>query len=157
VEIFLFAAGIGFVAGLRTFLAPAAIVWAVRFGSLNLHGSPFAFMESNLALIGLSIAALGELVADLLPSIPRRTTAAPLLARILSGGFCGAALCASENWPLPLGTVCGGIGAVIGAFAGYEIRKRLVAKLRLKDFVVALGEDLVAICLALFFVARLLP
>ncbi|MEY2503829.1 MAG: hypothetical protein QOG27_109, partial [Verrucomicrobiota bacterium] len=48
-ETYLFAAGIGLVAGLRTFLAPAAVAWAVRIGWLNLHGSPFGFIESNLA------------------------------------------------------------------------------------------------------------
>jgi uncharacterized membrane protein len=154
VETFVFAAGIGFVAGLRTFLAPAAIVWAVRLGWLNLPASPFGFMESSLALAGLTIAALGELAADLVPSIPRRTTLAPLLARLLSGAFCGACLGASANRSLPLGAVCGGLCAVIGAFTGYEIRRRLVAKLGVKDFVIALSEDAVAFCLALFFVSR---
>ncbi|MEY2528163.1 MAG: hypothetical protein QOJ05_253 [Verrucomicrobiota bacterium] len=153
-ETYIFAAGIGLVAGLRTFLAPAAIVWAVRVGWLNLHDSPFAFMESNLALVGLSIGALGELVADLVPSIPRRTAVAPLLARLLSGAFCGACLGASANRSVAAGAVCGGICAVIGAFAGYEIRRRLVTKLRVKDFVIALSEDFVAFSLALLFVSR---
>lgn len=154
VETFFFAVGIGVVAGLRTFLAPAAIASAVRLAWLNLYGSPFAFMESNLALVALAIAALGELVADLAPSIPRRTSVAPLLARIISGAFCGACLGASTNRSLMLGAVCGGMGAVIGAFAGYEIRKRLVTKLSIRDLFVALGEDAVAIGLALFFVSR---
>jgi uncharacterized membrane protein len=154
VETYLFAAGIGLVAGLRTFLAPAAVVWAVRLGWVNLHDSSFAFMESNLAVVGLSIAALGELLADLLPSIPRRTKVAPLLARILSGGFCGACLCTSAKQSLGIGALCGAIGAVIGAFAGYEIRKRVVTRLSIKDFVVALGEDAVAMGLALLIVSR---
>jgi uncharacterized membrane protein len=152
--VFAFVLGIGFVAGLRTFLAPAAVVWAVRLGWVNLNGSPFAFMESTLALVGLSIAALGELVADLLPSIPRRTAVAPLLARIFSGAFCGACLCASAKQSLLIGAMCGAIGAVIGAFAGYEIRKRVVTKLSIKDFIVALSEDAVAIGLALLIVSR---
>ncbi|MFZ1221285.1 MAG: DUF4126 family protein [Chthoniobacterales bacterium] len=153
-ETYIFAAGIGLVAGLRTFLAPAAIVWAVRVSWLNLHDSPFTFMESNLAVVGLSIGALGELVADLVPSIPRRTAVAPLLARLLSGAFCGACLGASANRSLAAGAVCGGICAVIGAFAGYEIRRRLVTKLRVKDIVTALSEDFVAFSLALLFVSR---
>jgi uncharacterized membrane protein len=111
-------------------------------------------MESNLALVGLSIGALGELVADLVPSIPRRTAVAPLLARLLSGAFCGACLGASANRSVAAGAVCGGICAVIGAFAGYEIRRRLVTKLRVKDFVIALSEDFVAFSLALLFVSR---
>ena len=156
VETFLFAPGIGFVAGLRTFLAPAAVAWAVRLGWLNLHDSPFGFMDSTLALTGLTIGALGELVADLIPSIPKRTAVAPLLARMFSGAFCGACLCASANGSLPIGAGLGAVGAVIGAFAGYEIRRLLVSKLNIKDFVVALGEDAVALILAFFLVAQLL-
>lgn len=152
--VFAFALGIGFVAGLRSLLAPAAVAWAVRLGWLNLHGSPFAFMELNLALAGLSILALGELVADLLPSIPKRTALVPLLARMFSGGFCGACLCAAVNQSLAIGAAWGALGAVAGAFVGYGIRKRLVTTLQIKDARVALGEDVVAIGLALFFVSR---
>ena len=149
-----FALGIGLVAGLRSMLAPAAVAWAVRLGWLNLHDSPFAFMESNLALVGFSIAALGELVADLLPFVPRRTALAPLVARMFSGGFCGACLCVSANKSLAIGATLGVAGAVIGAFAGYETRKRLVTKLNIKDLFVALSEDAIALGLALFFVSR---
>ena len=152
--VFVFALGIGIVAGLRSMLAPAAVAWAVWLGWLPVHGSPFAFMESTVALAGFSIAALGELAADLLPFVPRRTTLAPLVARMVSGGFCGACLCASANRSLAIGAVLGAIGAVIGAFAGYEIRKRLVTKLNLKDVFVALSEDAIAIAMALFIVSR---
>jgi uncharacterized membrane protein len=152
--VFAFAFGIGVVAGLRSMLAPAAVAWAVKLGSLNLHESPFAFMESNLALVGLSIAAVGELVADLSPFVPRRTAVAPLVVRMISGGFCAACLCASAHHSVAIGVAFGAAGAVIGAFSGYEIRRRLVAKLNIKDFVVALGEDVIAVGLALFFVSR---
>src|SRR5204862_4107459 len=50
--------------------------------------------------------------------------------------------------------ILGAIGGVIGAFAGLEIRTRLVAALHIKDIFVALLEDLVAIGLACFFVTR---
>jgi uncharacterized membrane protein len=43
---------------------------------------------------------------------------------------------------------------VIGAFAGYEIRRRLVNKLRIKDIFVAICEDLIALALACFLVSR---
>jgi uncharacterized membrane protein len=48
----------------------------------------------------------------------------------------------------------GATGGVIGAFVGYEIRRRLVNSLHIKDFVVAVCEDVVAIFLALFLVSR---
>lgn len=111
-------------------------------------------MESNVALTIFSLLALGELVADLLPRTPKRTDLAPLLARMLSGGFCGACLCASADKSLMIGAALGAAGAVMGAFAGYEIRRRLVSKLNIRDYFVALPEDVVALGLAWFFVSR---
>jgi len=152
--VFAFAFGIGVVAGLRSLLAPAAVAWAVRLGWLHLHGTPLGFTESTIALVIFSLFAGGELVADLLPQTPKRTDLVPLLARILSGGFCGACLCASANKSLAIGAALGAAGGVIGAFAGYEIRRRLVATLNIRDLFVALAEDLVALGLAWFFVSR---
>jgi uncharacterized membrane protein len=50
------------------------------------------------------------------------------------------------------GTLLGGIGGVVGAFLGYGIRRRL--DLHVKDLVVAICEDVVAVGLALFLVSR---
>jgi uncharacterized membrane protein len=55
---------------------------------------------------------------------------------------------------LIIGAILGAVGGVIGAFAGYETRRRLVAALNIKDIFVALLEDLVTIGLACFFVSR---
>ena len=43
---------------------------------------------------------------------------------------------------------------MIGAFAGYQVRTRLVKALGVKDAFIAIAEDLVAIGLALFIVSR---
>ena len=48
----------------------------------------------------------------------------------------------------------GAVGALIGAFAGYEVRRKLVAALNIKDTFIALLEDLITIGLAYFFVTR---
>jgi uncharacterized membrane protein len=50
------------------------------------------------------------------------------------------------------GTLLGGIGSVVGAFVGYGIRRHL--DLHVKDLVVAVSEDLVAVGMALFLVSR---
>ena len=152
--VFIFAVGIGLVAGLRSLLAPAIVAWAAHFGCLNLQGSPLAFMGSTTAVAIFTIFAIGELVADKLPKTSKRTAFAPLLARILLGGLCGASLCAAAGKSLLAGALLGGIGGVIGAFVGYEIRRRLVNTLHIKDFFVAISEDLIAIALACFFVSR---
>jgi uncharacterized membrane protein len=78
-----------------------------------------------------------------------------LVARIVMGGLSGACLCASAGRSVTSGAVLGGLGAVTGAFAGYEARTRLVQALRVKDRVIALSEDLVAIILAWIFISLL--
>ncbi|PYI78469.1 MAG: hypothetical protein DMF04_03140 [Verrucomicrobia bacterium] len=152
--IFAFAFSIGFAAGLRSLTPPAVVAWAAHLGWLNLNDSPLAFMGSTIAVVVFSLMAAGELIADLLPQTPKRTAPVPLGARILMGGFCGACVCAASNQSLIVGAILGAIGGVIGAFAGYEIRRRLVTALNIKDLFIALLEDLVTIGLACFFVTR---
>ena len=152
--VFVLAIGIGIVAGLRSLTPPAVVAWAAHLGWLNLHGSPLAFMGSTTAVAIFSLLAVGELVADKLPKTPKRTAVAGLLARIVTGGLCGACLCAGAGKSSLAGAVLAGIGGVIGAFTGYEIRSRLVRNLHIKDFFVAICEDLVAIVLAFFLVSR---
>jgi uncharacterized membrane protein len=145
---YLLALAIGFSSGLRTFTAPAAVCWAAHLGRLSLHGSPFAFMGSTIALGIFTFLALFEYVYDLNPKVPSRTSPPGLIARIISGGLCGACLFASANQSWIVGAILGAIGAVIGAFVGYKARKRLVEGLKVKDAMIAIPEDLVAVGLA---------
>jgi uncharacterized membrane protein len=151
--VFALAFGIGIVAGLRSMTAPAAVSWAAHFGWLNLHGSPLAFMGSAAAAVIFSLLAVVEYVADVLPKTPRRTAPGPLIARVVMGSLSGACLSASANQALLTGAMLGGIGGVIGAFLGYEARKRLVDRLKVKDIIIAIPEDLVAIGFAYFLVS----
>jgi uncharacterized membrane protein len=152
--IFVAAIGIGIVAGLRSLLAPAVVAWAAHLGWLNLHGSPLAFMGSTAAVAIFSLLGIVELIGDKLPQTPKRTALAPLLARVITGGLCGATLCAAAGKPAPAGALLGGLGGAIGAFVSYHIRKRLVNNLHIKDFFVAICEDLIAIGLAYLLVWR---
>ena len=152
--VFVFAIGIGIVAGLRSLLAPAVVAWAAHFDLLNLNASPLAFMGSRTAAVIFTIFAIGELVGDKLPRTPKRTAFAPLAARIVLGGLSGACLFAAAGKSLLVGALLGGIGGVLGAFAGYEIRRWLVNNLHVKDLFVAICEDVVAIGLACFFVSH---
>ena len=144
----LFALIIGFSSGLRTFTAPAVVCWAAHLGRLNLHGSPFAFMGSAITVGIFTCLAFFEYVLDLLPKTGNRTAPGPLIARIISGGLCGACLSASASHSWIVGALLAGVGAVIGAFAGYHARKSLVETLKVKDAMIAIPEDLVAIGLA---------
>ena len=82
--------GIGFVAGLRSLTAPAAVAWAAHLGWIHLDGTPLAFMGSKWTAIVFTILALVELVADQLPQTPARTAAVGLSARVVTGALTGA-------------------------------------------------------------------
>jgi uncharacterized membrane protein len=151
---FAVALGIGFAAGLRSVVAPAAVTWAAHLGWLNLNNSPLAFMGSIITVIIFSLLAVVELIGDLRPTTPKRTSPMPLVARILTGGLCGACVCAASNQSLIIGAILGALSGVIGAFAGYKIRKELVAALSIKDIFIGLIEDLVTVGLAFFFTTR---
>ena len=152
--VFAFALGIGFAAGLRALTPPAVVAWAAHLGWLNLSNTPLAFMGSIIALAIFSILAVVELIGDLRPTTGKRTAPVPLIARILMGALCGACLCVAANQSLIIGAFLGAVGGIIGAFAGYEIRRRLVATLNIKDLLIALLEDLVTIGLVCFFLSR---
>lgn len=147
------AALIGFVAGLRSLTAPAAVSWAAHLGWLNLGGSALAFMGSPLAVVIFSIAAVAEFGADLHPATPSRTRRGPLLARVVMGGLSGAALTIAGGQPVLAGALLGGAGGLIGAFAGYQARTRVTAAFG-KAKVFAVLEDLIAIMLAVAIVSR---
>ena len=150
-----FAFGIGFVAGLRSLTPPAVVAWAAHLGWLNLNNSPLAFMGSIITVVIFSLLAVFELIGDLRPSTPKRTAPIPLVARILMGALCGACVqYAASNQGWIGGAIVGAVGAVIGAFAGYEIRRRLVAALNIKDIFIAVLEDLITIGAACFFISR---
>jgi len=111
-------------------------------------------MGSVWAVALFTIGALGEFVADQLPSTPARTAAVPLIARIVVGLLTGACLGAAGGVSLWIGAVCGAIGGIAGAFGGYQARVGLVRALHAPDFAIAIPEDLVAVGLGLLLVTR---
>jgi uncharacterized membrane protein len=145
---------IGVISGLRTFTAPATVAWGLHLRWLTVGSSRLAFMGSTAAVIIFSVLAFAELVADKLPSTPSRTGARGLSARFVLGGFAGAILATAGGESWMIGAVLGGIGGIAGAFAGYQVRTRLVKALKCPDFVIAILEDAVAICGGLFIASR---
>ena len=135
---------LGCVAGLRSLTAPAVVCWAAHFGWLNLAGTKLAFMSHPAALIIFTVLAAVEFVVDKLPNTPARTTPTGLTARIVLGGLSGAAVSATAGIVPYLGAAIACIGALAGAFTGYNVRRRLVSP-HLPDFPIALTEDVIAI------------
>jgi len=134
---------IGVIAGLRSMTAPAVVSWAARLGGININSSWLAFLGYSWTPWILSIAALGELITDKLPSTPSRKMPPSFAFRIVSGSISGAAIGISHG-SLLLGLVGGAIGAVIGTLGGAAARSAL-AKIFGKDLPAALLEDAVAI------------
>ena len=134
---------IGIIAGLRSMTAPAVVSWAARLGWIHLDSSWLAFLGYSWTPWILSIAAIGELIADKLPSTPSRKMPPSFAFRIISGSFSGAAIGISRG-SLILGLLGGALGAVIGTLGGADVRSAL-AKMFGKDLPAALLEDAVAI------------
>jgi uncharacterized membrane protein len=143
---------IGIVAGLRSMTAPAAVSWAARLGWLHLENTWLAFLGFAATPYILTVFALGELIADKLPKTPSRKSPVGLVARIVSGALCGAALGATNQAAVG-GLVVGVLGAIAGTLGGYELRTRLATIIG-KDLPIALLEDAIAICGAFLIVSR---
>ncbi|HEY0798368.1 MAG TPA: hypothetical protein VGD50_04410 [Candidatus Baltobacteraceae bacterium] len=130
------ALGLGFVSGLRTFVAPAAVLLA----------------RGGIGGYAVSVLALGELIGDMLPSIPSRTSPPALAARALSGAFVGWTISSMHGGPIIAGGIAGLIGALAGAYGGKAAR--IAAIERIGPIPAALTEDVIAIALAAFLVTR---
>jgi uncharacterized membrane protein len=115
--IYLLALLIGIVAGLRAMTAPAMVSWAAHLGWLNLSRTWLAFLGNTWAPWILTLLALGELVTDQLPSTPSRTVPLQFGARIVTGGFSGAAIGAASG-KMVGGLLAGIVGVVIGTLGG---------------------------------------
>jgi uncharacterized membrane protein len=134
---------IGVIAGLRALTAPTAVSWAARLGWLPLAGTPLAFLGYAATPYIFTVLALFELVNDQLPKTPSRTVPPQFIARVVMGGFSGAAIGAGFG-SLGVGLVCGAIGAVAGTLGGAAFRGWL-AGLFGKDLPAGLLEDAIAI------------
>ncbi|WP_223280053.1 hypothetical protein [Nostoc sp. PA-18-2419] len=127
---------LGLVAGLRAFTAPAALFLA----------------RGGIVGIILVFFAVAELIGDMLPQIPSRTSPPALIARILSGGIVGWIIAGANSSFALVGAVIGVLGALIGAYGGRAVR--IAAIERIGAIPSALIEDVVAIALAAFVVTR---
>jgi len=144
---------LGVVAGLRAMTPPAVVSWGARLGWLHLENTWLAFLGSAVTPYILSVIAIGELINDKLPKTPSRKAPAPFAGRVVTGALCGAALGAA-NQVLVGGLLAGVLGAVVGTLGGYEARTRLAKAIGGKDLPIALLEDAMAICGAVWIVCR---
>jgi uncharacterized membrane protein len=129
-------------------LAPAFVSWAAWMGLLNVQHTPMAFMGLWYVHIIFTILAIGELVADKLPSTPSRKAIGPFIARVVSGALSGATVGASAHALFFLAAF-GAVGAIAGTLLGATIRAKLAAIFQ-RDLYAALLEDASALAIGFF-------
>ena len=143
---------IGVLSGLRSLTPIALVSWAAHLRWIHLEDTWLAFLGYAATPYILSVLAIGELVADKLPSTPSRKAPVGFGARIVTGALCGAAIGTTILGPgLYQGLGAGIVGAVVGTFGGYEFRARLT-KATGNGTAIALLEDAIAIVGSYFIV-----
>ena len=90
--------------------------------------------------------AIGELVFDKIPGVPKRTEPPGLIARVSLGVSACAGLAWSRRRPTVVPAIIGGSVALATAFVGATVREHFSD--RLPTVMVALAEDLLAAFLA---------
>jgi uncharacterized membrane protein len=139
------ALALGAISGLRTASGPAFVGRAANRGDMDLAGTPLTIFGSPLLSKALTLAQLGELVADKLPRTPSRTAWPPILGRAASGGLVGAAAFLSEGRHAATGAILGSSASVAAAVAGENLRALVIDRIGLPDIVVAVAEDAVVL------------
>jgi uncharacterized membrane protein len=141
---------LGVTTGLRAMTPMAVLCWFAYLGYLPLEGTWAAWMASATAVVVFTVLALAEIVADKLPRTPDRISLGPLTARLVFGGLIGSIAATAMIGPGLEGVLLGVVGAALGAFAGFMIRRDMVERIGCAEWKVALVEDLIAVACAGF-------
>jgi uncharacterized membrane protein len=140
---------LGLVAGIRSQVPVALLAIEAERGAFDPgQGRMARRFASREGVLGVVVAAAGELVADKLPATPRRTTAGPFLQRLATGGAVGAAVHYDAGHPRALGALLGAAGAGAGAYLATRARAAVAGRTRLPGPLLGAVEDLFAVGLA---------
>ena len=123
----------------------AMLCWFAYLGYLPVDGTWAAWAGRLTTVLVFTVLAVGEMIADKLPRIANRISAAPLMARLILGGLIGSIAATAMDGPGLEGVLLGVLGAALGAFAGFMIRRSAVQRIGCADWKVALVEDLIAL------------
>jgi len=141
---------LGLATGLRTMTPIAVICWYAYTGVLPVDGSWATWTARLSVAILFTVLAIGELIVDKLPKTPNRIAPFPLAARLVFGGLCGSICATAMSGPGIEGVLLGVLGALLGAFGGFMVRRNLSERFACSDWKVAICEDAAAILLAIF-------
>lgn len=140
--VYIQAAGIGVIAGMRSMSAPAFVSNSfARVRPKHLRKSPFRHLSSPFVSNVLALLAAGEMIADKLPFMPNRTDPPALVGRALNGAFAAAAWAAYNRQSALIGAVTGAAAAIASSFAFFHLRRAATHELEIPDSVAAITED----------------
>ena len=147
---------LGMMTGLRAMTPIAIVCWFAYLGHLPVEGTWAGWAGRLVTVVVFTLLAVGELIADKLPKTPNRTDPGPLAARLVFGGLVGAIVATGAMAPAFAGVFLGGVGALLGAFGGYLLRKYLVQWTGCVDWNIAVIEDAVAVVISIFALGMIL-
>jgi uncharacterized membrane protein len=136
---------LGVATGLRSMTPMAVLCWFAYLGYLPVDGTWASWTARVASVVIFTILAVVELVADKLPRTPNRIAPGPLFVRLVLGAFAGSIAATARDGPGLEGVLLGLIGAALGAFAGFMIRRHVVETVGCPDWPVALAEDLLTL------------
>jgi uncharacterized membrane protein len=145
---FIKAAGLGIIAGMRTFSAPAAASHLYsRHPADSLEDSPIGFIQTDTASNVFKVLAAAEFIGDKMPNTPNRTSAPGLTGRLLSGIFAGVTVYKANRKNILIGGLIGGSAALLSTFGCFYLRTAITAKSKIPDAVVGACEDALVVAL----------
>lgn len=139
-------AALGMVAGMRSQLPLALLSLAAHRRGSDDQNLP-EILTSPKSTAFLLASAAGEIVVDKLPFTPSRLMSGSLVVRAGIGGIAGALLSRGTTLDPVRGAAIGAVGALVGSYAGYNVRAGLVARTGLPDPLFAVLEDVVAVAI----------
>ena len=140
------AAGLGIIAGMRTFAAPVVLSHVYsRHPAKQLKNTPLSFLQTIPTSKVFKVLGAGELIGDKLPFAPNRTAAGGLIGRFLSGALCGATVYKANHQQPIIGGVIGGLAAIGSAFGCMFLRVGLGKRTGIPDPVIGVIEDIIVI------------
>jgi uncharacterized membrane protein len=141
---------LGVATGLRSMTPMAVLCWFAHLGYLPVDGTWAQWTQHLWLAILLTVCAAGEDAADKYPWMPSRLSPPALLWRVVLGALAGCIAATALNGSGLEGVLLGVVGALLGAFCGFMIRRDLVQKLEVGSWPIAFAEDLLALVFALF-------